>query len=658
MDTAERFEADGEDDAKEFPIPTKLVDATKPENVGRRLRMEGIVTALEETPYLVPKTVKVKCDRRQPGCSHCPAYAADPDPKTGKVTLTVKGTTRGILDIVNMPESKQRDAIRDSLRIPTCKSAEFTVADHFNAWDVRLMPQLRISGNNQDNVMMPAIIVGQKIDLNQPYVMEGKVHAHPKNQQAILVIDRIDQAEDSLNSFDPSPEELESLKAFRPTEWTTKAIKEKLEHVYADLEANVTRIYCRRRMHILYDLAWHSCLYFMFDGRLQNGWVNVLIAGDTSQGKSEVGIRLMNHYGTGERMECKNASEAGIVGGLEPINGKYFVRWGVIPTHDRRFVLMDEINGGPQELIWRMTDMRSSGIAEINKIEKRKTHARTRIVMTANARSNKRVSQFNFGIELIQELIGAPQDIRRFDAAILVSASQVDPAELNRLQNDRPTVEHFYTSDLCRRAVLWAWTRDSTQVIFEGEAEKACLESAAEMCKKFAEEMPLVDKGSMRHKLARLAIALAARTFSTTDDLRSVVVRPCHVEFVHKLLDAIYSDPTFGYADFSMAQTYAQKVLDPQIVARHIRGLKFPADFVDNILHQTEITLSDIQDWTEADRDGAQKVLSFLVRKHAIYRDGRFYTKTSSFIALLKQMRADGLPKTAEHGQDNGKEKF
>jgi hypothetical protein len=34
--------------------------------------------------------------------------------------------------------------------------------------------------------------------------------------------------------------------------------------------------------------------------------------------------------------------------------------------------------------------------------------------------------------------------------------------------------------------------------------------------------------------------------------------------------------------------------------------------------------------------------LSVLVRKNAIYRDGRFYAKTPTFISLLKHLQAKG----------------
>jgi hypothetical protein len=623
----------------------KLVDATRPENVGHRLEMDGTVNAMEETPYLIPRTIGCACDRNQPECTRCPVLPMDPHPDTGKVVLKIRGTSMGMLNMVGSPEKLQRESIRESLGIPTCKSVSFTVQDHFNVWDVRLTPQLTISGSNADNVNMPALVVSEEIDLNVPYVLQGRIYPHPKNQQAILVIDDVKQAEDSLNSFAPTASELETLKVFQPAEWTTKGIKEKLDEFYADIEFNVTRIYHRRNLHVLMDLVYHSALYFYFDGRLQNGWVNALVAGDTSQGKSEATTRLMGHYGVGERVECKNATVPGLLGGFENLGNKMFVKWGAVPTHDRRFVVLEEVNGAPVEVIGKLTDMRSSGIAELQKVGGvRRAHARTRQLWTGNSRSNRRVSQFNFGVELLQELIGSAQDVRRFDVAMVVSKADVDPKEINKAQEDRPNVEPKFTPELCRRRVLWAWTRSPAQIVFDKEAERACLEAASAMCGRYSEEIPLVDKGTMRFKIARLAVSCAACTFSTGDTVESVRVQQCHVEFVSKWLEKLYASPTLGYADFSRAMQYCHQIKDPQIVESHIRAQKFPRDFVDNLLHSKEVTLNDIMDWCEIDKDSAQKVLSLLVRKNALYRDGRFYAKTPTFITLLKHLQQADLP--------------
>jgi hypothetical protein len=572
----------------------------------------------------------------------------EPDENTGKIDVTIPPTSRGILDLIGSPKKSQREGIREALRIPSCKIAGFVVKSHYSVLDLRLTPQLHVTGDNTDHVIQPAFLITDDIiELNTPFNFTGKVFPSPKNQQAVLLLHTIEKAEDSLSAYSPTESELAAFRIFQPDEWTVAGLQRKLDEIHGDLESNVTRIYSRRNLHLAIDLSFHSCLYFMFDGRQQKGWTNTLIIGDSSQGKSEASLRLSEHYGLGVRHDCKNATTAGLLGGLQQMVNRWMVTWGIIPTHDRRLVVMEEIKDTPPEVLSRLTDMRSSGIAELTMIEKRKAHARTRLIMISNPRSSRPISAYNFGVEAIKELIPGLEDIRRFDMATILSAEQVDPALINRLVDAEAAVQHVYTADLCKKLVLWAWTRDVTQIRFAPGAEEACLKYAIQMCDQFSEMMPLCDRGTMRHKLARLAISLAIRTYSVGKDPNVVLVRPCHIEYIAKFLTAEYSTPVFGYDDFSKAQVFANRLLNADLVKRQLKNTKYPKDLVEHLLHSDEITLIDLCDWCEIDRDIGQQLLSFLVRKHALYRTRRWYVKTSQFIQHLKAMQAEGLENKA-----------
>jgi hypothetical protein len=623
----------------------KLAEASRSNYIGKRIAVDAMVQAMDTTPYLLPQNVDVQCTRDQPNCEWCPVKASDPDEKTGLVHCTVRGTAIGILDIVQSPKGKQREALREALNIPKCNACEFFVRSHTNAYDIRLMPQLETTGSNSDYVVQPAFLIGDyKIETNTPYVFKGRVHPHPKNQQAILLFNEIGESRNSLDAFAPTPEQLEEMDVFKSTEYTVESITEKLDAIYTDMEANVTRIYKRRELHLVLDLMYHSILYLTFDERKERGWVNVVIVGDSSQGKSEASQAMMKHYRLGERIDCKNATVAGVLGGCEQIGNHWFISWGTIPIHDRRAVLLEEVKGAPLEVISKLTDMRSSGIAEIQKIEKRRAHARTRLAFISNARGTKSVDDRNFGCEVIEELAGSKEDVRRFDVGILLSSSQVDPSTINQLIKDRPRCHHIYTSDLCNRLVLWAWTRTADQVIFDPEAIQACLTEANRLAGKFSEELPLIDKGTTKFKLARLAAGLAGRLFSTVDgDRTKLRVTAAHVHFIAQTIDGWYSDKVFGYLAYSQAQEYKTKIKDPHTIRAQIMNTRFPSDLVDGLLNRNEIQLGDFQDWCQLDRDGAQSLLSFLVRKHALNREKRYYVKSGQFIEFLKKLQTEDI---------------
>ena len=642
MESAVEFKIEGEVTQEDHPsVEVRLAQATDSEYIGKKLTFDAIVSAMDTTPFIVPRKVGVVCTRDQKYCHQCPVALIQQDPDSGSVDMTISPLAEGILDMINTIKSRLSEAIQASLRIPECGVVEFTVRDHFHIRDIRLTPQLSIGNEGYHNVVQPAFCVQKAVELNTPYKFTGVVYPHPRTQQAVLIVSDVVEVEDSLSTFSPKGEDLDALSIFQPEQWTSDGIQSHLDNLYTDFETNVTQIFGRQQLHLAVDLAYHSVLQVNIDGRQVPGWVQILIIGDTSQGKSDCTQRLQEHYGLGERVDCKSATAAGIIGGLQQLGNRWFVSWGVIPTHDRRLVILEEVKGASTELLSKMTDMRSSGIAEIPKIERRRALARTRLIFISNPRSDRAMSSYNFGIDAIRELMGSPEDIRRCDMTLIVSKTQVDIGLINRTSISRATVNHRFNSELCRRLILWAWTRKQHHVSFEPKAVDSIMTLSNDLCNVFSESMPLLDRGSSRYKIARLAASLAVRTFSTGQTNEEVLVRSCHVEYIYNLLRTLYSEKCFGYLDFSNAQVQASRMLDPLVIKGKISGTKHPYDMVRQLLYRDEITLNDIMDWCEVEKEIAQNILSFFVRKHALYRVKQWYQKTSEFILLLKEMELD-----------------
>lgn len=634
----------------------ELHETVHPSSVGKLLAFSGNVAAIGTETYLIPREVKVRCDRNQKNCAICPIYGEEPNGPDPAITKEVRPLDVGMLDMVHAPVARQNPAIAKCLGIPQCRSVSFSVRSHYRVHDTRLTPQLGLSSRTASNVTHPAFVVDQDVELNTGYLFTGAVHPHPANQQATLLIVEANQAHDSLDTYSPSTEELTELRSFRPEEWSPEGIASMLDTIYEDFERNVTRIVQRRDMHLVFDFAYHSVLELPFTGRRIPGWVNALVLGDSSQGKTETAVRLIEHYCLGERVDCKNASVAGLIGGLQQLGNKWFVSWGVIPKHDQRLAVLEEVKGLPIEVISKMTDMRSSGIAEIPKIERRRANARTRLVWISNPRSRRPISSYNFGCEAVVQLIGNLEDLRRFDAAIIVGANDLDADVTNAVPP--PTGEPKFSSRLCQRLVLFAWTRRAGDILFEKGAEGEVHEAASRLCDRYAEELPLVDRGTVRHKLARLSAALAARTFSTAEELTTLLIRSAHVRYVESTLERIYSGTTFGYRDYSRAKIEAERLVEPDILRKAILATKHPEDFVKELLHRDEISPQDVADWCDIDRSDAQSMISLFVRKHGLFRRKRTYHKTPEFIQFLKTLLTGEQLQRAARKQDHGERRF
>jgi hypothetical protein len=612
------------------PIDVKFAQAFSAAYTEKRVRIEAVVSAVAESTYILPKRVVPVCGKDQDMCGLCPVKILKID------EFTIPKDSPALLQMVEAPLTALRPATMKACGIPAnCPVVSFRSEEHYAAEDVRISPKLEIQSRSFDKAMQQAIVIKDGVQLNENYALVGKQYPHPKTQSATLLVTDFEPVGDALAHYTGG--DTEQLKKFQPVEWTTDSVKEKLNGIYADLEANVTRIFQRRRLHLALDLVWHSPLFVHFDGRDVKGWVEGLVVGDSAQGKSDSVAGYLQHYGVGEKVDCKNATVAGLLGGLQKLGGRFFVSWGIIPTHDKRLVILEELKGASTEVISKLTDMRSSGVAEIPKIEKKRTQARTRLLALSNPRFDRPMSSYNYGIEAVKELIGSLEDVRRFDFALALTKDEIDASVINSTDYQRPVVVHEYDSVSCQQLILWSWTREASQVQFDTDAELLTLQRANELCESFTDAIPLVDRASMRYKIARLSASLACRTFSTDDGV-VCMVRHCHVDVATDFLREIYDAPSMGYGDFTKSIKAMQTMVDEDAIRARVATVPFAKEFASHLQHASKFDFQDIRDWCGVDRTEAEGILSLLVRKRAIIRMGRGYVKTSPFILLLKGM--------------------
>lgn len=614
----------------------ELQGAAIADNIGWRLRFPAVVSTIDTTPYLVPRDVDTRCKRDQALCFMCSVAQDEPDIH-GLTRKTIPATSPYILAMVGSTKKHQHEAIQGGLGIPSCSAVTFAVVTTSTVWDAQLTPPLEIDSQAGDNLFQPAMLVWDRPVLNEPYIAEAHLHPHPLNQQATLVVDNMIEAEDSLDSFSPTPDDLEALKLFQPESWSDEALEQRLDALYSDISGNVTHVYARQDLHLGVDLAYHSPLFMQLNGRRINGWAQVLILGDSAQGKSEVRERLSEHYGLGERFDCKNASVAGLLGGLQQVGSRWFHTWGVIPTHDRRLVWLEEVKGASPEVLGKLTDMRSSGVAEITKIEKARTHARTRMIFISNQRGSRQLKAYGYGVTAVLELMGALEDVRRLDLVIMLAAGDVDVRASTPTPEELP--EHQATRELCRKLILWGWTLPWKNISWEPGAEEECQDVAERLRTSYTEAVPLIDSGSTVHKVARLAAALAVRTFSCEDG--KLVVRGCHVRSIERLLRRQYDSPVFGYDHYSLVMRAEDKLKQPSHLRQYLGTCKHADTLISGMLYREKITLADLLDLSGSDRETGQDILSQLVRSNALVRERRHYRKTPPFIDLLKVMEKD-----------------
>lgn len=640
-------------DNSETATKLHLSEAIAAKNVGTRVAIDSVLSSIDTAPFVVPKNVFATCDRSQKVCSICNIFRC----KENEL-YELNSESSSLLEMVHSRKNAHREALMESLGIPKkCPVVEFHPNNFNNYEDTRLSPQLEITDRATDRFLHPSLILANeniKLELNESYELTGRNWPHPQTQQSTLILSDYKQTVDALSNYKLSDEYKEKLKCFMPNTWDQDGLKEKLDSVYSDLASNVTRIFSRQPLHLAIDLCYHSPLFINFDGEQTKGWLEILILGDSAQGKSVVSTKLKAFYGLGEKVESKNATVAGLLGGLQKTGDRWFVTWGLFPNQDKRLLILEELKGMSQETFAKLTDMRSSGLAEIPKIEKRRTHSRTRLIALSNTRSGRELRGYTYGVKAIEELIGSIEDVRRFDFALICSNEDVPQELINIPSFERENIDHKYTSDLCRNLILWSWTANCS---FERDAEKQIYLSAGELPNKFHDSIPLVDKGSMRHKLARLAAALAARTFSHDEEC-NILVRKCHVDYIIQFLTESYSAKSFGYDKYTETLIDSQKLQDENKIIHEFNNIENPKEFCRKLLYANSVDAIDIADFYGSDRETANNLLGLLVRKNAVYRAmGRYY-KYPQFIDKLRYWQSNGVLKGKPEYLRKKEEKF
>ena len=620
------------------PVHLHLSQASQEAYYNKPISMNVIVAGKDLAPFLVPHNVLFSCDADGgKKCEFCPCIS-----QMGSYTLTINSLDPILLELIDCPTGQQKGILKQLAGIPgSCKSFEYEVADAYNIEEIYVMPEIDFSTIDTEYVIRRAFYVGHGIRTNQSYEMSGITIPEPHRQYATHLLNVARPVKDDIGAFIITPDVRDELRVFQPA--TGQTVSEKMSEIASDFTYNVTHIYGREDLITLIDLVYHSVLSFDFQNkRIVKGWNEAVVVGDTRTGKSETMTTLMQHYRMGEFVTGENTSFAGLVGGMQQNQKRWIITWGKIPTNDRRLIAIDECGALSEDTIQRMSGIRSAGIAEITKIQTEKTHARTRIIMMGNPRNGKSLSSYAFGVNALRELIGAPEDIARFDLAIACSGSDVPLEIINAEYHTHKRVPHTYTTGACTALIRWVWSRTPEQVTFAAGVEEEILKLATEHGRTYSNRFPLIEAANQRIKIAKLAIATAARLYSTDRGGEQIVVKKEHVRYVGEFIDRLYKNKTLGYYEFSRQQ--AQNISIASDSREKVYTLMSGEPELANIfLTYSHIRIVDLIDMLDCEREEAKHYLKELVQSKMLFKTQNGYMKSPAFTEILRELQANTL---------------
>ena len=610
------------------PIEIKLEEATKSYFKGVYITSKGICAGVDYQPSLIPSVIRMSCSGRGDACQNCVLQAND-----YRLEITLSEKDEALLRMVDVSTDMLYNVICRIVGIKNCKRLSFEFIDYFNVVDCSFVPYIKYAFSGDQNrhwniVEAKYITKGQDILINKEYNITGKLVADPKNQRALLLVNKLEELK---GKYELTEDLKERLNVFR----TEDNPLDKLFEIAKDLEVNVTKIYNRELIHIVIDLIYHTPLAFRFVDKPMpiKGCGEALIIGDTDTGKTTLAKALINHYELGSYISCETATRTGLLYSIQETGNKWFIVCGTLPLNDGGLCFLDEFMALNMKDRRELTQIRSEGILQISRVRQTLIPCRVRLIYLATP--SKMLSEYGFGILAVNDVFDLQEDMRRIDIVATMSSADVDK-EIFKKKMEK-TIPHIYTSDICNALIRFNWSLSENSIKFTNEAINEVYEQVNRLSQMFV-DTPILKIEDLRYKIARLGIAVAGRTYNV-DENYYLVVEARHIKAVGDLMVMLYSQPSSGYRELSFIEKseFSNEQID-RIINEYIQ-FENKKEFIIIMLKNDSfdkeafnIMLSSI---VENERD-AQILLSKLVMAGLLIKKRKSYYKTETFNNYLK----------------------
>jgi len=644
------------------PTPIYLMDIDKVEYADKKITTEVMVCAKDEV-YHVPKVFEAECrNKKCDVSSKCPYYRH-------MRRVHIPYNSKELIDFTRLPDSKIGYVLRgivpceygDRGRINT-KIVEKTIVQ-----DLLVIPKVTtLKTVKEDDKELVVDELGREYKDKQVFSLEslpktneyfkvtGWVKSNPKNQIATLIITKLEPLNDDFQGFRMTEKIAKELQVFQVKEGET--IESKIEEILTDLTNNVTEIYGDERERVLFGilLTYHSVISFKFDKEtIKRGGVEIVMVGDTGQGKTQMFERILKHIGLGAFISGTSATRTGIAYAYMQIGSTWYLKWGVYVLCDGKLLFIDEGQCIKEEEWNKLSSGRSDGKITASGIKAGEHYTRTRLIVSCNPKDNAPLDESMCGVATLKAIF-RPADIRRFDIAFFLSCSDVSKEVIDVPNSKREHSRHEITSDRLYNNVSKAWTRNSKDVEFTLEAKDYVYDVAKELKNKYekAIDIPLITSDA-KHKIARLSVALACLLHSTDVTNEKVIVTKDHVDYIKKFLVETYDHDNCALNIYASLRRDVSSLTDAEYEEVLTRfhpnaGHPIPEDiksicleFASNDVIERSY-LADILDLTP---DNVSNKLKIFKDLHLIKSKSgkRGYKITTKFKKVLKRMLTEGL---------------
>ena len=531
-----------------------LSEYSKVENMKVKVSLEADVIGRDSKDYIIPRKVRGWCNFNPDskvclGCSMQNYFNAKE--MRNERTMVFDAKNDLILELLDTSAVNLKHRIKRIFGVASrCPSFRHEV-EWGNATTIFISSRLT-NFRVEDNVSrVKAMYLGHGIHLNQSYRLVGYTHSHPRTQAATFIISDAEPISSSLETFVLDDEAKSALKVFQAARDENPL--EKMMKIEASFINTFLFIFGREDLILAADLVFHSARRISFQKQSLKGWLDVLIIGDTRQGKTDTVEKLMQYYDLGTMASGESSSRTGLLYNIQTTQGEdAWVQFGLLCRANGLLVAIDEIHGMPRDDFKAFTLVRSKGLVDVKRYAFGSALAETRLISIANPRESMTMDSYGYPVMAIDDLpcFKSKEDISRFDFAVGVKAGDVEDRVINTDVNIIYQESTLYTPELCKDLVLWVWTRKPDDIIISGETEAYVLQAAQDLGAEYVPDIPLVESADLRSKIVRIATAIAGRLYNTPDGER-LIVESKHVSSALDVLNRFYKSDSLNYWGYS-----------------------------------------------------------------------------------------------------------
>jgi hypothetical protein len=472
--------------------------------------------------------------------------------------LREKAIMTNLYNIVGIPEKEKGISMSPKSKMNIFKAVVSDDAEKTNTK----------ADDNSSPLEITLYCVGIRLKSGEKYQITYKPVPHPlQAQQMVGVVTQAETASSSVTRFKVTPEIIDSLKCFQVRD--DESVGEKMDEIAERVKGFAGSETNKNIAHFV-DLFYHTPLDFEFGRRTIRGYLDMMLVGESRTGKSQTAEALLNMYELGVFTSLKSATVAGLIGGSDQTKGGWKTKLGIIPRNHRGALIMEEFSGGGKDIISQLTDVRSSNVVRIDRVNgSLRVPAKVRMLSISNSAKNAQglsipFKQYPNGIKILLDLVGASEDLARYDLFMLVDEPKHYTSPLDTIDLD-PFPKESYMN-----RIRWVWSRKPNQIVFEDEVLETIIQAADYLNEQYNSHLKFFGSEAWK-KLARVSVATAGMLCSMDETGENIMVNKEHIRWATRFMMDCYDNHIFKLREYVDAQRAYTECDDASIHA--LQGL-------------------------------------------------------------------------------------